>query len=113
MTRWRVWKWVLVTGALHVFGALLFGGLATLGTPSSINVVWITGICVIGALTILVAVIVFIYAGVQKSKFEQTQAMQGASSPSEATGEQTEESGETVQALLRTKRTIASSFLTR
>ncbi len=83
-TIWNVWKFVLITGGLNVFGLLMFAGIATFADPAYVDTLWLLEICVIGALLIIVAIIAFVYWRVTKSKFDQAQLLSGGANSSAA-----------------------------
>lgn len=90
-TIWNIWKFVLIAGGCTVFGLILFAGLATFGNPPWVDTMYIIEITVIGALLLIVAVIVFIYSRVQKSRFEQAQLMNSSGSTPSRTATPSEE----------------------
>lgn len=81
-TIWHVWKFILVTGGICVLGLVLFGGIAIFSDPAWVDTMWIMEIVVIGALLIIIAIIVFIYSRVMRSRFEATLLANGGSSSS-------------------------------
>ncbi len=67
-TNYGIWKAILIMGGLHVFIFLLVGGVASFSDPVDVDVMWILGITLILCITVIIAIIAFIYHGVIKAR---------------------------------------------
>lgn len=67
-TNYGIWKAILIMGGLHVLTFLLIGGIASFSDPVDVDVMWITGITLLLVITVLIAIIAFVYHGVVKAR---------------------------------------------
>lgn len=67
-TNYGIWKTILIMGGLHILTFLLVGGVASFSDPVDVDVMWILGLTLLLVITVLIAIIAFIYHGIIKAR---------------------------------------------
>lgn len=67
-TNYGIWKTILIMGGLHVLTFLLVGGIGSFSDPVDVDLMWIFAFTLILVITVLIAIVAFIYRYVVKAR---------------------------------------------